>query len=84
MEITDVRFLALRQPLPQPLRLAWRAMHWRPFGLVLIETDAGLQGIGETSVSPSWAIVERKATIEEGLKPLLIGADPLDIPGLWA
>ena len=84
MKITDVRFLALRQPLPQPLRLAWGAMHWRPFGLVLIETDAGLQGIGETSVNfPSWAIVERKATIEEGLKPLLIGADPLDIPGLW-
>ncbi len=84
MQITDVRFLALRQPLPQPLRLAWGAMHWRSFGLVLIETDAGLKGIGETSVNfPSWAIVERKATIEEGLKPLLIGANPLDIPGLW-
>jgi len=84
MRITDVRFLALRQPLSQPLRLAWGVMHWRPFGLVLIETDAGLKGIGETSVNfPSWAVIERKATVEEGLKPLLTGEDPLDISGLW-
>lgn len=84
MKISNVRFVALRQPLPQPLRLAWGAMHHRHFGLVVVETDVGLMGIGETSVNfPSWAIVERKATLEEGLKPLLIGEDPRDVEGLW-
>ncbi|GIV84199.1 MAG: mandelate racemase [Candidatus Roseilinea sp.] len=84
MQIRDVRFIALRQPLQQPLRLAWGAMHHRNFGLVLVETDAGISGVGETSVNfPSWAIVERKATIEEGLKPLLVGEDPLNVAGLW-
>lgn len=84
MKISDIRFIALRQPLRQPLRLAWGAMHHRYFGLVIVETDAGISGIGETSVNfPGWAIVERKATIEEGLKPLLIGEDPLDVEGIW-
>ncbi|MCL6509227.1 MAG: mandelate racemase/muconate lactonizing enzyme family protein [Anaerolineae bacterium] len=84
MKISNVRFVALRQPLSQPLRLAWGAMHYRHFGLVVVETEAGLTGIGETSVNfPGWAITERKATIEEGLKPLLIGEDPLDVAGLW-
>ncbi|BCX05839.1 MAG: mandelate racemase [Candidatus Roseilinea sp.] len=84
MKISDVRFIALRQPLQQPLRLAWGAMHHRHFGLVVVETDAGIRGVGETSVNfPGWAIVERKATIEEGLKPLLIGEDPLDVAGIW-
>ncbi|MCS6849160.1 MAG: mandelate racemase/muconate lactonizing enzyme family protein [Anaerolineae bacterium] len=84
MKISNVRFIALRQPLQQPLRLAWGAMHHRHFGLVIVETDAGITGVGETSVNfPGWAIVERKATIEEGLKPLLIGEDPLDVEGVW-
>ncbi len=84
MKITNVRFIALRQPLSQPLQLAWGAMHYRPFGLVVVETDAGVLGVGETSVNfPLWAIVERKATIEQGLKPLLIGEDPLNIESIW-
>ncbi len=84
MRISDLRFVALRQPLQQPLRLAWGTMHHRQFGLIIVETDAGIAGIGETSVNfPGWAIVERKATIEEGLKPLLIGEDPLDVTGIW-
>lgn len=84
MKISDLRFIALRQPLQQPLRLAWGAMHHRHFGLVIVETDGGISGVGETSVNfPGWAIVERKATLEEGLKPLLIGEDPLDVEGIW-
>lgn len=84
MKISDLHFIALRQPLQQPLRLAWGAMHHRHFGLVIVETDAGISGVGETSVNfPGWAIVERKATIEDGLRPLLIGEDPLDVEGIW-
>ncbi|MFQ3566987.1 MAG: mandelate racemase/muconate lactonizing enzyme family protein [Aggregatilineales bacterium] len=84
MQITDVRYLALQYPLTTPLKLAWGWMTHRNFALVLIETDAGLTGIGETSVNfPQWSIKERKITIEEGLRPLLIGENPLEIERLW-
>lgn len=84
MKITSVRYLALQYPLAAPLKLAWGWMTHRNFALVLIETDAGLTGIGETSVNfPQWSIKERRSTIEEGLAPLLIGENPLEIERLW-
>ena len=84
MKITDVRFIALRYPLAEPLRLAWGPMTHRQFGLVKVETDAGITGLGETSVNfPHWSLKERQATIEDGLRPLLVGEDPLRIEALW-
>lgn len=84
MKITDVRYLPLRYPLANPLQLSWGPMTHRNFGLVLVETDSGLTGIGETSINfPQWSIKERKVTIEEGLRPALIGEDPLRIEYLW-
>jgi L-alanine-DL-glutamate epimerase-like enolase superfamily enzyme len=55
--------------------------------LVLIGTDAGITGIGESDVNP-WiakACVEAPGTHTMGqcIKDLLLGADPLDIEGLW-
>ncbi len=84
MKITDVRFRALRYPLAEPLRLAWGPMTHRQFGLIEIETDAGLTGLGETSVNfPHWSLCERRATVEDGLRPLLLGEDPLRIEAVW-
>lgn len=55
--------------------------------VVLIGTDEGVTGIGESDVNP-WiakACVEAPGTHTMGLciKELLLGADPLDIEGLW-
>jgi L-alanine-DL-glutamate epimerase-like enolase superfamily enzyme len=84
MKITDVRYLLLQYPLTTPLKLAWGAMTKRSFGIVLIETDRGLTGIGETSVNfPHWSVKERQATIEDGIRPMLLGEDPLRIEYLW-
>lgn len=84
MKITEVRFVALRFPLAEPLRLAWGPMTHRQFGLIVIETDAGITGLGETSVNfPHWSLKERRATIEDGLRNLLVGEDPLRIEALW-
>lgn len=84
MKITDVKFIPLRYPLKESLRLAWGEMTHRQFALIQIETDEGIIGIGETSVNfPAWSIVERKATVEQGIKPLLLGEDPLRIEKLW-
>jgi len=84
MKIIDVRFVALRYPLAAPIRLAWGPMTHRHFGLVFIDTDEGITGVGETSVNfPHWAITERRATVEEGIRHLLVGEDPLRIEHLW-
>lgn len=55
--------------------------------VVKIHTDEGVTGIGETDTNP-WvarAMIEAPGThiIGLGLKEMLIGADPLDVEGLW-
>jgi L-alanine-DL-glutamate epimerase-like enolase superfamily enzyme len=55
--------------------------------VVEIHTDEGISGIGETDVNP-WiarACIEAPGThnMGLGLKELLLGADPLDVEGLW-
>lgn len=79
MRITDVQFIPLRCPLPEPVRFSLGTITHRHFGLVRIRTDKGITGWGETFVNfPSWAVHERKYTVEQGVKPLLAGEDPLD------
>ena len=55
--------------------------------VVEIHTDEGLTGIGETDVNP-WiarACIEAPGThnMGLGLRQLLLGADPLDVEGIW-
>ena len=55
--------------------------------VVEVHTDAGITGIGESDLNP-WiarACVDAPGTHTMGLgiRDLLIGADPLDIDGLW-
>jgi L-alanine-DL-glutamate epimerase-like enolase superfamily enzyme len=55
--------------------------------VVEIHTDEGVSGIGETDVNP-WiarACIEAPGThnMGLGLRELLVGADPLDVEGLW-
>ena len=55
--------------------------------VVLVHTDEGITGIGETDTGP-WLV---KAAIEgpgshtmaQGMKDLLIGEDPFDTSALW-
>lgn len=84
MKITDVRCVTLGAPLDTPIRMAHGTMRERTTALVEIETDEGLTGIGESWTNfPSWAVIERRATIEHGVRPLLLGQDPLDRLGCW-
>ena len=55
--------------------------------VVILRTEDGLEGIGESDVNP-WiakACLEAPGTHTMGLcmKELLLGADPLDIEGIW-
>ena len=83
MKITDVETHVLLAPNYDP---SFTSSAQDSF-LVLIHTDEGLTGLGESDVNP-WiakACIEAPGTHTMGLciKDLLIGADPTDIEGLW-
>jgi D-galactarolactone cycloisomerase len=81
MEITDVRVERIEVPLDRPLGVSRdRSMSARGAAFVVVETDAGITGIGE-GVGPESYIVER--IVEEKYAPKLIGEDPLDIERHW-
>lgn len=53
--------------------------------LVRVETDAGIEGVGEATVMPRWSgetAWGAQAIIDHVFTPLLIGCDPLDIPAV--
>jgi L-alanine-DL-glutamate epimerase-like enolase superfamily enzyme len=55
--------------------------------VVIIRTDEGIDGIGESDVNP-WiarACIEAPGThtMGQGIREMLIGADPTDIESLW-
>ncbi|MDH3658416.1 MAG: mandelate racemase/muconate lactonizing enzyme family protein [Alphaproteobacteria bacterium] len=84
MKITDVETHVLLAPNYDP---SFTSSAQDSF-LVLIHTDEGLAGLGESDVNP-WiakACIEAPGTHTMGLciKDLLIGADPADIDGLWS
>jgi L-alanine-DL-glutamate epimerase-like enolase superfamily enzyme len=81
MRIVEVEAFALRGSGSQGADGA-------PYGaIVRVDTDAGIVGWGETDSCPSVvkAIIEAPYHHElmSGLRPLLLGQDPLDIAALW-
>ncbi|OFZ93149.1 MAG: hypothetical protein A3F74_11995 [Betaproteobacteria bacterium RIFCSPLOWO2_12_FULL_62_58] len=84
MKITDIETIAIS--IPHPPGHVWvkgeiSATGWDLL-VVRVHTDEGISGIGEAyHLKNPWAVI---ATIEQSLKPLLIGEDPFDNEQLWA
>jgi glucarate dehydratase len=72
VRITDVRATAVAVPVRHPRVKLWCQRTHVPRTIVKVETDAGLAGVGETR--GRWSA----ATINERLRPRLVGLDPLD------
>lgn len=51
MKIREVRFHLCQQALQRPIPLSCGVLTHRNFGLIEVETDAGLTGWGETSIN---------------------------------
>lgn len=84
MKITDVRVRVLVAPLEKPIVTAFGRMNDRNSAIVEVATNEGIVGIGESWINfPHWVADERKATIEKGIKPLLVGEDPRNVSFLW-
>ena len=83
MKITDVKVHPLRTPLDQPFAFSQGWVRHRSATLVEVLTDAGLVGWGEAFAQGLEPPQISAAVIDSALKPLLLGADPLDTEVLW-
>ncbi|MCP4385200.1 MAG: mandelate racemase/muconate lactonizing enzyme family protein [Hyphomicrobiales bacterium] len=83
MKITDIEVHVLLAPNMDPTQTSSAQDDF----VVIIHTDEGVSGIGESDVNP-WmakACLTAPGTHTMGLciQEMLIGADPLDIAGIW-
>jgi D-galactarolactone cycloisomerase len=78
-----VKVHALSTPLEQPFAFSQGWVRTRSATLVELVTDAGLVGWGEAFAQGLEPPQIAAAVIESALKPLLLGADPLDTEVLW-
>jgi len=83
MKIADIRVHLLQSPLEQPFAFSQGWVHRRSATLVEVVSDTGLVGWGEAFAQGLEAPQIAAAAIEHALKPLVLGADPLDIEVLW-
>jgi L-alanine-DL-glutamate epimerase-like enolase superfamily enzyme len=79
MHITDVRAVQLTRPTDRPQRNAREQRSERKFTFIVVETDAGLTGLGDAfgdqALMP--AIIERR------LRPMALGLNPCNIDAVW-
>ena len=73
MKIVDVKATNLA-----PLRDSTDPTYGKNNTIVQVYTDEGIEGIGHIDSSPA-----AKFIVEEHLKPLLLGEDPLEVERLW-
>lgn len=81
LRIVGMRCLYLAVPVDSPVRTSFGEMRERPVVLVLLESDDGLIGLGESWCNyPAWGPIERLATLKHGIKPLLVGMEFENVP----
>ena len=83
MKITGVKSHCLVSELETPFAFSQGWVKRRGACIVEVQTDAGLTGWGEALCQGLQPPQIAAAAIESALKPLLIGADPLQIEPLW-
>ena len=79
MKISDIRAIPLSYRCEPPYGSAGGMQASRGALLVEVETDGGITGVGEAGVGGG----STKHVIEQQLRPMLVGEDPLLIEGLW-
>jgi D-galactarolactone cycloisomerase len=83
MKIVEVKAYPLLAPLPQPFAFSQGVVRKRSATLVEVVTDEGLVGWGEAFNQGLEPPQISAAAIEHALKPLVMGANPLDTEVLW-
>src|SRR3954462_3456751 len=83
MKITSLKIHILKSQLTEPFAFSQGWVKQRSATLVEVFTDEGITGWGEAFAQGLEPPEIAAAVIETALKPLLIGADPLDMEVLW-
>jgi D-galactarolactone cycloisomerase len=83
MKITDIKAHPLSTKLEQPFAFSQGWVYNRSAVIVEISTDGGITGWGEAFCQGLQPPQIAAAAIDSALKPLLIGANPLDAEVLW-
>lgn len=83
MQITAIRVFMVNIPLkPERRMISALGKHdVSPFVLIRVETDGGIFGVGEATVTPRWSgetMWGAAAIIEQVFAPVLVGVDPCD------
>ena len=83
MKITGLTVHVLKSPLAEPFAFSQGWVKQRSATLVEVHTDQGIVGWGEAFAQGLEPPEIAAAVIEHALKPLVLGADPLDTEVLW-
>jgi D-galactarolactone cycloisomerase len=83
MKIVDIAIHVLKSPLSEPFAFSQGWVRQRSATLVEVLTDQGISGWGEAFAQGLEPPEIAAAIIDKALRPLLVGADPLDSEVLW-
>jgi D-galactarolactone cycloisomerase len=83
MKITDIAIHVLKSPLVEPFAFSQGWVKQRSATLVEVKTDTGLTGWGEAFAQGLEPPEIAAVAIDKALRPLVVGADPLDVEVLW-
>jgi len=76
----QIAFIRKGPPLKITDVTVYLAKEWRTFLFVIVDTDAGIYGLGEAGITGRELAVQGAI---EHFKPLLIGQDPFRIEHIW-
>lgn len=81
--IESVSARVLRTEATGGVEMSFAPLRYRTAILIEVRTRDGLAGYGESWVNyPEWAYLERIATLEHGVFPIVLGSDASDIEGI--
>lgn len=83
MKIKELKIHVLKSPLAEPFAFSQGWVRQRSATLVEIVTDQGITGWGEAFAQGLEPPEIAATVIDKALRPLVTGADPLDIEVLW-
>lgn len=83
MKITDIQIHVLKSPLAEPFAFSQGWVRQRSATLVEVITDEGISGWGEAFAQGLEPPEIAATVIDKALRPLILGADPLDTEVLW-
>lgn len=83
MKIQELNIHVLKSPLAEPFAFSQGWVRQRSATLVEIVTDEGITGWGEAFAQGLEPPEIAATVIDKALRPLVTGADPLDIEVLW-